>query len=63
MKRLLALALLAVCAHADEPSIYLATPPGTPLSTRTETLALGARVLQTDAPPAQLNIYLVGFTR
>lgn len=61
MKRLSALALLAVCAHADEPSIQLAVPQGTALSTKTETLVMGARMLQTDAPPAQLNIYLVGF--
>jgi hypothetical protein len=57
----LALLFVAGNALAADPAFHTAVPPGAQTRTKTEALALGARVLQTDAPPAQLNIYLVGF--
>lgn len=36
-------------------------PAGAPTSKSTEALKTGARVLQTDAAPASLDIHLVGF--
>jgi hypothetical protein len=62
MKSLWPLLLSVVtAAHAQTFGIQRATPPGSEKSSTTKTLELGARMLQKDAPPEQLNIYLVGF--
>jgi hypothetical protein len=47
--------------QADESGVQTARPPGSEKSAATKTLEIGARMLQKDAPPEQLNIYLVGF--
>jgi hypothetical protein len=41
--------------------LQVAAPPGAEKSAMTKTLETGARMLQKDAPPAQLDIYLGGF--
>lgn len=38
-----------------------ATPPGAPESARTRALEAGAALIQNDAPPDRLNVYIVGF--
>lgn len=50
--------LLAACGEPSGPETQ---PPGTEESTKTDVLETGATVLQRDAPPDQLNIYLNGF--
>lgn len=56
----IALLTLAGCtgSGSSEPA---ASPPGAPESAKTNVLEAGAKVLQRDAPTAQLDIYLVGF--
>lgn len=43
------------------PTDPAASPPGSPESTKSNVLEAGAKVLQSDAPTAGLDIYLVGF--
>jgi hypothetical protein len=62
MRPLLFVLLLAGgSAAAAEQAINTATPPGAQKSAATRALEAGATVIQTDAPPEQLDIYLVGF--
>ena len=62
MKALCVLLLLgATSAQGQNAGIQTATPLGGEKSATTKTLEMGARMLQKDAPPEQLNIYLVGF--
>jgi Protein of unknown function (DUF1264) len=58
---LFSLLLVAAAARAADPQIQIATPPGSEKSSTTKALEAGARLMQTDAPPAQLDVYLVGF--
>jgi hypothetical protein len=47
-------------AHAREATPQV-TPPGEEQSTKLRMLEAGANMLQQDAPPSQMNVYLVGF--
>ena len=60
---LAALALMSsLQAWGGEPeSLSHATPPGAEVSTKTEVLSAGAKVLQTHSPLSGFNVYLVGF--
>lgn len=49
--------LTSSCAHRSS----TVTPAGAEASAKTELLKAGAAVIQTDAPPAAMNVYLVGF--
>ncbi len=55
---ILPLALLAACGESTGPTT---TPVGAEESIKTDVLEAGATALQRDAPPSQMNIYLVGF--
>jgi hypothetical protein len=55
------LSFACTLVQADQSSVQTARPPGSEKSATTKTLEIGARMLQKDAPPEQLNIYLVGF--
>ena len=52
--------LLSSAAAAQEAGPPL-TPPGEPESTMTRALEAGSTLLQRDAPPDQLDVYIVGF--
>jgi hypothetical protein len=52
-------ACVSVAAVAGEARPQV-TPPGRELTSKLATLSAGAKMLQTQAPPAQLNAYLVG---
>jgi hypothetical protein len=52
--------LLSTAAAAQEAGPPL-TPPGEPESTMTRALEAGSTLLQRDAPPDQLDVYIVGF--
>lgn len=54
----LPLILLVACDESRQPTT---APVGAEESTKTEVLEAGATALQRDAPPSQMNIYLVGF--
>jgi hypothetical protein len=55
---LMLIALLTTgCAHRSS----TVTPSGAETSAKTKLLKAGAAVIQTDAPPAAMNVYLVGF--
>ncbi len=55
---LVACAALAACSRNDAPKV---SPPGQPMSAKTEALKAGAAALQTQAPVAGMDVYLVGF--
>ena len=60
-------ALLAVTSVLLVPAVYAGeatpqvTPPGQENPARMQMLAVGAKILQGNSPPAQLGVYLVGF--
>lgn len=56
-----ALLLLASGAAKAQEAAPPLTPPGAPQSAMTTTLEAGAALLQRDAPPGQLQVYVVGF--
>src|SRR4051812_6084622 len=61
LPRALALLPLLIVGAGVQAGPPETAPPGQPASTATDILAAGAAALQTDAPPDQLDIYLVGF--
>jgi hypothetical protein len=53
-----ALLLLQACGRSDPPANR---PAGNAADTMTETLKAGAKVIQGNAPPAQMDVHLIGF--
>jgi hypothetical protein len=56
-----ALVLLAVSASLGAVAQQSNPPPGSDKTARTRALELGAKALQGNAPPARMDVYLVGF--